>query len=114
MTASNAFYEARDAYGRARASVVDLLSPVATSGELEAALDKLANVPTSHFSVMNLVLIADKIGDYGKVIRAQTAITDYRDACARWMEMQIREAAELHAEHARLGMATEAVQEVAR
>ena len=101
MTASNAFYEARDAYGRARASVVDLLSPVATSGELEAALDKLANVPTSSFSVMNLVLFADRISDYGRMIRAQAAITEYQAACARWLEMQIREVDDLRAEKAR-------------
>lgn len=101
MTASNAFYEARDAYGRARASVVDLLSPVATSGELEVALDKLANVPTSSFSVMNLVLFADRISDYGRMIRAQAAITEYQAACARWLEMQIREVDDLRAEKAR-------------
>lgn len=101
MTASNAFYEARDAYGRARASVVDLLSPVATSGELEAALDKLANVPTSSFSVMNLVLLTDRISDYGRMIRAQAAITEYQAACARWLEMQIREVDALRAEKAR-------------
>lgn len=112
MTASNAFYEARDAYGRARASVVDLLSPVATSGELEAALDKLANVPTSSFSVMNLVLIADKISDYGRMIRAQAAITEYQAACARWLEMQIREVDDLRAEKAREAAA--GVVEVAR
>lgn len=112
MTASNAFYEARDAYGRARASVVDLLSPVATSGELEAALDKLANVPTSSFSVMNLVLIADRISDYGRMIRAQAAITEYQAACARWLEMQIREVDDLRAEKAREAAA--GVVEVAR
>ena len=112
MTASNAFYEARDAYGRARASVVDLLSPVATSGELEAALDKLANVPTSSFSVMNLVLIADKISDYGRMIRAQAAITEYQAACARWLEMQIREVDDLREEKAREAAA--GVVEVAR
>lgn len=112
MTASNAFYEARDAYGRARASVVDLLSPVATSGELEAALDKLANVPTSSFSVMNLVLLADKISDYGRMIRAQAAITEYQAACARWLEMQIREVDDLRAEKAR--EASAGVVEVAR
>lgn len=112
MTASNAFYEARDAYGRARASVVDLLSPVATSGELEAALDKLANVPTSSFSVMNLVLLADKISDYGRMIRAQAAITEYQAACARWLEMQIREVDDLRAEKAREAAA--GVVEVAR
>lgn len=112
MTASNAFYEARDAYGRARASVVDLLSPVATSGELEAALDKLANVPTSSFSVMNLVFLADKISDYGRMIRAQAAITEYQAACARWLEMQIREVDDLRAEKAREAAA--GVVEVAR
>ena len=112
MTASNAFYEARDAYGRARASVVDLLSPVATSGELEAALDQLANVPTSSFSVMNLVLLADKISDYGRMIRAQAAITEYQAACARWLEMQIREVDDLRAEKAREAAA--GVVEVAR
>ena len=112
MTASNAFYEARDAYGRARASVVDLLSPVATSGELEVALEKLANVPTSSFSVMNLVLIADKISDYGRMIRAQAAITEYQAACARWLEMQIREVDDLRAEKAREAAA--GVVEVAR
>lgn len=112
MTASNAFYEARDAYGRARASVVDLLSPVATSGELEAALDKLANVPTSSFSVMNLVFLADRISDYGRMIRAQAAITEYQAACARWLEMQIREVDDLRAEKAREAAA--GVVEVAR
>ena len=112
MTASNAFYEARDAYGRARDRVVDLLSPVATGGELEAALEKLANVPTSSFSVMNLVLLADKISDYGRMIRAQAAITEYQAACARWLEMQIREVDDLRAEKAREAAA--GVVEVAR
>ena len=112
MTASNAFYEARDAYGRSRDRVVDLLSPVATSGELEAALDKLANVPTSSFAVMNLVLFADRISDYGRMIRAQAAITEYQAACARWLEMQIREVDDLRAEKAREAAA--GVVEVAR
>ena len=101
MMASHEFYEARQAYERAREHVVKMLGAVATSGELEAALDKLANVPTSSFSVMNLVLFADRISDYGRMIRAQAAITEYQAACARWLEMQIREVDDLRAEKAR-------------
>ena len=44
--------------------------------------------------------------------RAQAAITEYQAACARWLEMQIREVDDLRAEKAREAAA--GVVEVAR